>query len=214
MFLSLPSQNVPTSTYLYPSIKTPDSFQAWLFFTVFFYHSRVSSTCLMYFALIYFLDIFFDIFLAKSIFYTIKFMAMFLKVLNKVQFRATTQTLIVSFIIIDFLLFAKPLELVAINNSSSERRIIFVPRSLKFSMFWLFYITCMGAHFFAVELYNAIRFSTLSRMSRFLWHSSKWSRCFGRFVQYTSGLEILACSFDTDHNYVTTMLQLRPFINH
>ena len=92
LFSSLPSQRVPTSTYLLPSIKTPDSFQAWLFSTVFFCHSRVSSICLIYFALIYFLDIFFDIFLAKSIFYTIKFMTMFLKVLNKVHFRALTQT--------------------------------------------------------------------------------------------------------------------------
>ena len=47
---------------------------------------------LIYFALIYFLDIFFDIFLAKSIFYITKIMTMFLKVLNKVHFRALTQT--------------------------------------------------------------------------------------------------------------------------
>ena len=61
-------------------------------------------------------------------------------------------------------------------------------------MLWLFYITCMGARFFAVELHNAIRFSTLSRMSGFLWHSFKWLRRFGRFLQNTSGLEMLACS--------------------
>ena len=35
--------------------------------------------------------------------------------------------------IIDLHPFAKPLELLAINHSSSERRIIFVPRLLKFS---------------------------------------------------------------------------------
>ena len=66
----------------------------------------------------------------------------------------------------------------------------------------------------AVELDNVIRFSTLSRMSRFLRHSSKWAHRFGRFLQYTSGLEVLACSLDTDLNYVTTMLQLRLSLNH
>ena len=66
----------------------------------------------------------------------------------------------------------------------------------------------MGAHFPAVELDNAIQFSTLSRMSGFLWHSSKWACQFGRFLQYMSGLEVLAYSFNTDVNYVTTMLQL------
>ena len=72
----------------------------------------------------------------------------------------------------------------------------------------------MGAHFPAVELDNAIWFSILSRMSGFLWHSSKWACRFGRFLQYTSGLEVLACSLDTDLNYVITMLQLRPSLNH
>ena len=72
----------------------------------------------------------------------------------------------------------------------------------------------MGAHFPAVELNNAIRFSILSRMSGFLWHSSKWARQFDRFLQYTSGLEVLACSLDTDINYVTTKLQLRLSLNH
>ena len=72
----------------------------------------------------------------------------------------------------------------------------------------------MGAHFPAVELDNAIRFSILSRMSGFLWHSSKWACRFGRFLQYTSGLEVLACSLDTNINYVTAMLQLRLSLNH
>ena len=56
----------------------------------------------------------------------------------------------------------------------------------------------MGAHFPAVELDNMIWFSTLSRMSWFLWHSSKWACRFGRFLQYTPGLEVLACSLGTD----------------
>ena len=71
----------------------------------------------------------------------------------------------------------------------------------------------MGAQFHAVELDNAIRFSTISRMTGFLWYSSKWPRCFGRFLQYTPQLEMLVCSLDTDLNYVTTMLQLRPPLN-
>ena len=37
---------------------------------------------------------------------------------------------------------------------------------------------------------------------------------FGRFLQYTSGIEVLACSFDTNLNYVTIMLQLHPSLNH
>ena len=56
----------------------------------------------------------------------------------------------------------------------------------------------MGAHFPAVEWDNAIWFSILSRMSGFLWHSSKWDCQFSCFLQYMSGLEVLACSFNTD----------------
>ena len=56
----------------------------------------------------------------------------------------------------------------------------------------------------AVELDNTIQFSTLSRMSGLLWYSSKWVCCFGRSLQYTSGIEVLACSLDTDLNYVAT----------
>ena len=92
MFLSLPIQRVPTSTYLLPCIITPDSFQTLPFSAFFFSHSRVSLICLIYFSLIYFLDIFLDIYLGKSIFYTIKCMTVFLKVLNKVNFRALTQS--------------------------------------------------------------------------------------------------------------------------
>ena len=69
-------------------------------------------------------------------------------------------------------------------------------------------------HFPAVELDNAIQFSTLFRMSRFLWHSSKWAHRFGHCLQYTSGIEVLAFSLDTDLNCVTAMLQLRTSLNH
>ena len=47
----------------------------------------------------------------------------------------------------------------------------------------------MGAHFFAVELDNAIRFSNLSRMSWFLYHISKWTCQFSRFLQSTSEMK-------------------------
>ena len=72
----------------------------------------------------------------------------------------------------------------------------------------------MGVHFPAVDLDNAIGFSILSRMPGFLWHSSKWTCRFGHFLQYTSGLKVLACSLDTDINYVTTMLRLSLSLNH
>ena len=68
-------------------------------------------------------------------------------------------------------------------------------------MFWLFY-NLHGAHFPAVEL-EAIWFSIISRMSGFLRHTSKWVHRFNRFLQYMSGFEALACSLNTDLNYVT-----------
>ena len=118
------------------------------------------------------------------------------------------------FLNIDLLPFAKLLELLAINDSSCERRII----SVLFLVVEVLpcsgcFITCTGAHFPAVELDNAIWFSILSRMSGFLWHSSKWACWFGHFLQYMSGLEVLACSLDINMNYVTTMIQLRLSLN-
>ena len=68
-------------------------------------------------------------------------------------------------------------------------------------MFWLLY-NLHGCPLPAVALDNAIRFSILSRMTWFLWHSSKWACRFGRFLQNTSGLEVLAFSLDTDINYL------------
>ena len=70
----------------------------------------------------------------------------------------------------------------------------------------------MGAHFPSVELDNAIQFSTLSRMSGFLWRSSKWACQFGHFLPYTPGLEVLACSLNIDPNYVTTNTPTAPFL--
>ena len=57
-------------------------------------------------------------------------MIMFLEVLNKVNIRALIQP---KLFIINLLPFAKLLKLLAIDHSLSERRIIFVPRLLKFS---------------------------------------------------------------------------------
>ena len=71
----------------------------------------------------------------------------------------------------------------------------------------------MGVHFPGVKLDNAIWFSTLSRMSGFLWHGTKWAGCVGQSLQYTSGIEVLPCSLDTNLNYVTAMLQLHPSLN-
>ena len=65
------------------------------------------------------------------------------------------------------------------------------------------FITCMSAHFPAVELDYAIQFSTFSMMSGYLWHSSKWACRFWCYLQYTLGLEVLGCSLNTDLNYVT-----------
>ena len=47
--------------------------------------------------------------------------------------------------------------------------------------------------------------------------SFKWACRNGRFFQYTSELEVLYKSgleFNTKHNYETTMLQLRPSLDH
>ena len=66
----------------------------------------------------------------------------------------------------------------------------------------------MGAHFSAVEMDNAIRFSVESGpVPWYFWHSSKWSCRFGRAFQYTSELEVLAYSIDTNFSNVITMLQ-------
>ena len=88
-------------------------------FGCFFHYSRVSLICLICFNL------------PNLYFYTIRSMTMFLKVLNKVNFKAPTKSWL--FLIADLLLFAKLLKLLVINHSSSKRRIIFVPWLLKFS---------------------------------------------------------------------------------
>ena len=54
--------------------------------------------------------------------------------------------------IIDFFLFAKLLELLAVNHSASERRVTFV------------HVLVVGVHLLIVELDNPILFSALSRI--------------------------------------------------
>ena len=71
----------------------------------------------------------------------------------------------------------------------------------------------MDENFHAVELDVVIWFSTHSRVSWLLWHSSRWVQCFSHFLQYTSGLEMLACTFDTNFDYVSTTIQLFPSLN-
>ena len=85
----------------------------------------------------------------------------------------------------------------------SERRVSFFPQLMKFSHVTVCFIACLGVHVPTVELDNVIKFSTLSSMSGFLWNISKWVCRFGCFLQYTSGLEVLACSLGSDLNYVT-----------
>ena len=75
------------------------------------------------------------------------------------------------------------------------------------------FTTSMDEHFHAVGLDDVIWFSTCSRVSWLLWHSSRWVQCFSRFLQYMSGLEMLACTFDTNFDYVITMIQLCPSLN-
>ena len=115
--------------------------------------------------------------------------------------------------IIDLLPFAKLLELLAIDHSSSKRRIIFAPRWLKFSHVL---VVLQLAWVRTSPQLSWIAQSGLAPFPgcRFVWHSPKWASRFGCLLQYMSGLEVLACSLDTDLNYVITMLQLHPSLNH
>ena len=77
-------------------------------------------------------------------------------------------------------------------------------------MFWLFY-NLHGCVLPAVELHIVITFSTFFMVSGFLWYSLKSAWRFSRFLQYTSRLEMLTCSFNIDFDYYTpTALFLEP----
>ena len=75
-------------------------------------------------------------------------------------------------------------------------------------------VACAVACVSVNSMNNAIWISTLSRMSGFLWLSSKYACWFCYFVQYVSGLEVLACNFNTISNYVTTILQLHYSLSY
>ena len=149
--------------------------------------------------------------LPNPYFYAIRSIKIFLKVLNKVNSECLNKPRL--FLTIELLPFAKLLELSAINHGLSERRIIFflVVEVLPCSGCFINYI---GVHFPVIELDNTIWCNTLSRMLGFLWHSFKWACQFGHFLQYMSEIKVLACSLDIDLNYMTTMLQLHPSLNH
>ena len=57
------------------------------------------------------------------------------------------------------------LELLAINHSSLERRVVEAPPCSGY------FTTCMGVRFPLVGFDNEIQFNTLSMVSGFLWHS-------------------------------------------
>ena len=80
-------------------------------------------------------------------------------------------------------------------------------------MLWLFYYLD-GSVLPYTWLDNVIWFSTIPRMSGFLWNKSKWARWFSHFPQYTSGLGMLACSLNINLNHVIFMLQLWLSLNH
>ena len=82
---------------------------------------------------------------------------MFSTVLNKVISERLHKSKL--FLIIDLVPFAKLLELLAINLSSPERRIIFCSLVVEVLPYSGCFITGMGAQFPTVELDNAIQIS-------------------------------------------------------
>ena len=111
--------------------------------------------------------------------------------------------------------FGKLLELLAINHSLSERRDIFCSLAVEVLPFFVCFSTCMGTHFPAVEMNHVIRFSALSRVLGFLWHSSKWSNG-ASVVSFDTqqGLKCQHVDLNTAFNYVVTVLQLCPSFNY
>ena len=110
---------MPTSTSFLPCVINLILFRHDLFLpnsAVIFCHSQISLICLIYVSL------------PNLYFYNIR--SMFLKVLNKVD---TNRLYKPKLFTIGLLPFVKLLELLAIDHSSSVRRIIFVSQWLKFS---------------------------------------------------------------------------------
>ena len=123
LFLSLLIERVPTSTSILTCVVTPDFFQTWPFST-----ERRNS----YFFVTPKCHYLVNVILWQIYIFIPLDPWLFLKVLNKVNFRAFTQTKVISYYWLIPVLLTKLLQLLAINHSLSERRIIFVTRLSKF----------------------------------------------------------------------------------
>ena len=96
--------------------------------------------------------------------------------------------------------FAKFLELLAIDHSSSKWRIIFVLWWLKFSHILVVVQIAWVRTFLQLSWIMRSRLAP-SPGCQGSCDSPKRARQFGRFLRYTSGLEVLACSINTNLNY-------------
>ena len=110
-------------------------------------------------------------------------------------------------------LLGKYLESLSINHSSSEGGVIFVPWLLKLSRVFVV-LQLAWAH-----ISPQMSWITLSGLAPFpgcqgfpgkIPNGPAHSVIFFNM----SGLEVLACNFNTDFNYVITTLQLCPSLNH
>ena len=114
---------------------------------------------------------------------------------------------------IDLPLFAILLGLLIINHSSSERRSIFVLGWLKLSRI----LVVLQLAWVRTSLYlswitrsGLVLCLVLDRVSGNCGIVSNGSCWFGCVHQYTSGLKVLACSIDTDFNYVIIKVPESP----
>ena len=155
-------------------------------FLAFLCHFQIAVICLIY------------LFLTNLHCFRIRSMTMFLKVLNKVNFTNLNciYTNLNYFLLLTY----------SSSQNSWGYQLLIIVRLNGRSFLFLGCRSCMGAHFSIVEL-DVIQFSTKSPVS-------KLACQFDCFFQYLPGLEVLACSFNTNLNYVTTMLQLHPSMNH
>ena len=109
--------------------------------------------------------------------------------------------------------FAILLELLVINHSSPERRNIFVLQWLKLSRL-LVVLQLAWVHtspqLSLITQSDLALCLALDRVSGTCGIVPNDSRRFGRVQQYMSGLEVLACSIDTDFNYKITNVPELP----
>ena len=120
-------------------------------------------------------------------------------------------------LIVDTLSFEKLSELLAINYSSYERRNSFISRLLKLShvliLFQLAWV-CTSPQLSRITQSGLAPLGGCQGSCGIVPNGTMLFRHFDRFLHYTSGLEVLACSFDTDFNYVASILPLCPSLNH